>query len=197
MSAAFSRRAFRASKSRRGLTRFAVVFPDATRDEGTNSVSHIDVTMSRYYRKIFKSVNRFYAAATSVLIRHDGLIEKLIGDEVMGLFISGLAGPGYRRKTALAALDLAATVDDVPIGVAAHAGRAFVGNVGSGTVKDFTALGDAINIGARLQSHASPRQVVLTSELYALVADNYPGGRPEQISVRGRTEPVKVHVLAV
>ncbi len=87
-----------------------------------------------------------------MLIHHDALVDKLIGDEVMALFISGVAGPDYRRKTALAALDLAAAVDDVPVGVAANAGIAFVGNVGSGTVMDFTALGDAVNVGARMQS---------------------------------------------
>ena len=50
-----------------------------------------------------KQLNRFYAVATEVLIRHDGLIDKLMGDEVMGLFLAGLAGPDYRRKTARAA----------------------------------------------------------------------------------------------
>lgn len=142
-------------------------------------------------------LNRFYATATKVIIRHDGLIDKLIGDEVMALFFSGVAGPDYRRKAALAALDLATAVDGVSVGVAANAGIAFVGNVGSGTVKDFTALGDAINTGARLQSHASPREVVLASDLYALVADAYPGARSEELEVRGRREPVKVHLLTV
>src|SRR6266576_1245941 len=52
-----------------------------------------------------RRLNRFYATATDVLVRHDGLIDKLIGDEVMGLFIRGLSGPEYRRNTALAALD--------------------------------------------------------------------------------------------
>src|SRR5881296_505951 len=48
------------------------------------------------------------STATDVLIHHDGLVDKLIGDEVMALFISGIAGTDYRRKAALAALDLAA-----------------------------------------------------------------------------------------
>lgn len=142
-------------------------------------------------------LNQFYATATRVLIHHDGLTDKLIGDEVMALFISGLAGPDYRRKAALAAIDLASAVDDILVGVAANAGVAFVGNVGSGTVMDFTALGDAINVGARLQAHASPREVVLSSELYALVARERPGGRPEHVDVRGRTKPVEVRVLTV
>jgi adenylate cyclase len=109
--------------------------------------------------------------------------------------IPGLAGPGYRRTAALAALDLAGAVGDMPVGVAANAGIAFVGNVGSGTVMDFTALGDAVNVGARLQAHASPGQVVLASELYELVANDYPGARSEFMEVRGRDEPVHVAVF--
>ena len=62
---------------------------------------------------------------------------------------------------------------------------------------DFTALGDAVNIGARLQSHASPGEVVLASDLYALVAADYPGARSERVEVRGRDEIVYVDVLKV
>src|SRR5205085_6756374 len=125
------------------------------------------------------------------------LVDKLIGDEVMGLFIRGLTGPDYRQQTALAALELAAAVGDLPVGVAANAGIAFVGNVGSGTIMDFTALGDAVNVGARLQSHASPGEVVLASDLYALVAADHPRARSERVEVRGRDEPVDVDVLKV
>ena len=142
-------------------------------------------------------LNRFYASATEVLIHHDGLVDKLIGDEVMALFIPGMAGPDYRRKAALAAVDLAVAVGDLPVGVAAYAGVAFVGNVGSGTVMDFTALGDAVNIGARLQSHASTGEVVLAAELYALVQAEHPGARPDRIDVRGREVSVDVAVLTV
>jgi adenylate cyclase len=140
-------------------------------------------------------LNRFYATATDVLIHHDGVVDKLIGDEVMALFFSGVAGTEYRRKAALAAVDLAAALGDLPVGVAANAGIAFVGNVGSGTVLDFTALGDAVNIGARLQSHAAPGEVVLASDLYALVAADHPGGRSERVTVRGRDEQVDVQIL--
>jgi len=140
-------------------------------------------------------LNRFYATATDVLVRHDALVDKLIGDEVMGLFIPGLAGAEYRRRAAVAALELAAAVDDLPVGVAANAGTAFVGNVGSGTVMDFTALGDAVNVGARLQSFADAGEVVLSSELYDLVRAERPGGRAEAIEVRGRDAPVAVAVL--
>jgi len=140
-------------------------------------------------------LNRFYASATDLLVRHDGLVDKVIGDEVMGLFVPGLAGGDYRRKTALAAVDLAAAVGDLPVGVAANAGTAFVGNVGSGTVIDFTALGDAVNVGARLQALARPGEVVLSSDLYDLVAADHPDARADRVEVRGRDHSVGVRIL--
>lgn len=140
-------------------------------------------------------LNAFYATATKVLIHNEGIVDKLIGDEVMGLFIQGIAGPEYRRKAALAALELASEVADLPIGVAANAGVAFVGNVGSGSVLDFTALGDAVNVGARLQAHASPGEIILAAPLYSLIEARYPRGRADRVAIRGRDEPVDVVVL--
>jgi adenylate cyclase len=73
---------------------------------------------------------------------------------------------------------------------------AFVGNVGSGTVLDFTALGDAVNVGARLQAHALPGEVVLAAPLYPLIEEQSPGGRSDRVAIRGRDQPVDVVVLA-
>lgn len=165
----------------------AVVFADVRGSTGIGE--------RRTATEFAERLNRFYARATKVLVHHDGLIDKLIGDEVMALFLRGIAGPEYRRKAALAALELAGTVDDLPVGISANAGVAFVGNVGSGAVMDFTALGDAVNTSARLQSLAAPGEVVLSSELYALVANEYPGGRSDRVDLRGREQQVEVHIL--
>ncbi len=140
-------------------------------------------------------LNDFYATATKVLIQNEGIVDKLIGDEVMGLFIQGIAGPEYRRKAAIAALELSSQVVELPVGVAANAGVAFVGNVGSGSGLDFTALGDAVYVGARRQAHASPGEVVLAASLYPLIAAEHPGGRPDRVAIRGRDQQVDIVVL--
>ena len=140
-------------------------------------------------------LNEFYATATKVLIHHEGIVDKLIGDEVMGLFIRELLAPNIDERPRSTALELASEVADLPLGVAANAGIAFVGNVGSGSVLDFTALGDAVNVGARLQAHASQGEVVLAASLYPLVEAQYPGGRVDRIAIRGRDQPVDVVVL--
>lgn len=164
-----------------------VVFADV---RGSTAVAE-RIGASEFARRL----NHFYATATGVVIHHDGLVDKLIGDEVMALFIPGVAGRDYRRKTAETALRLGTTVDDLPVGVSAHAGTAFVGNVGSGTVLDFTALGDAINVASRLQAAAGPGEVVLSQALYELLDDGLPMVRSDRLEVRGRAEPVEVSVV--
>lgn len=166
-----------------------VVFADVRNSTGMGEKS----TASEFAEQL----NRFYAVAANVLIEHDGIIDKLIGDEVMALFLPGLAGSDYRSRAARAAVDLAAATGELSVGVAANAGVAFVGNVGSGTVLDFTALGDAVNVGARLQSFASPGQVVLSSDLYQLIAPDHPDARSDVLQVKGRAEPVEVAILDV
>jgi adenylate cyclase len=147
-------------------------------------------------------MNRFYHVATDVLLAHDGLIDKLIGDEVMALFIPGIAGPEYRRRACDAALALLRAVGDgpggepwLPVGAGVHAGVAFVGNVGREGLLDFTALGDTVNTAARLQSFASPGQAVFSAE----VCNSAPGLpaplERKSVDVRGKAEPLDVCIF--
>ena len=142
-------------------------------------------------------LNRFYAAATRVLLAHDALIDKLIGDEVMALFIPGIAGPAYRARAVDAAVALQGALADegLDVGTAVSAGVAYVGNVGETGVVDFTALGDPVNTAARLQAEAAPGEVVLQADLYGPVADRHPGATNRTVAVRGKADPVEVCVI--
>src|SRR3954469_12734682 len=72
-------------------------------------------------------LNRFYAVATGVLLRHDAIIDKLIGDEAMALFLPGIAGPDYRRRAVEAAVDVVREVSPwLRVGASVNAGTAFV-----------------------------------------------------------------------
>jgi adenylate cyclase len=142
-------------------------------------------------------LNRFYGAATDALLEHDAVIDKLIGDEVMALFIPGVAGPDYRRRAVDAGRDLLAAVGYgggeqwLDLGVAVHAGLAFVGNVG-GAVVDFTALGDTVNTAARMQGHAAAGELLVS----AGVADEAVAGAPRRtLEIRGREETVDAFVV--
>jgi adenylate cyclase len=143
-------------------------------------------------------LNRFYAAATQTLLRHDAIIDKLIGDEIMAFFVRGISGPKYRRRAVLAGMELLEAVgygsDAGPwlqLGAAVDAGVAYVGNVG-GAVVDFTALGDPVNVSARMQQHAAGGELLVASG----VADELMGMTPRRrLSLRGHDQPIDAFVL--
>jgi adenylate cyclase len=143
-------------------------------------------------------LNRFYAVATDTLVRHDAVVDKLIGDEVMAFFVQGISGPEYRCKAHRAGLALLRAVGYgtregpwLDLGVAVNAGVAYVGNVGSAVV-DFTALGDPVNVAARMQEHAAAGELLVGDE----VDEELAGAPTRTLRLRGREHPIDVLVLA-
>jgi len=147
-------------------------------------------------------LNRFYGAATEALIRCDAIIDKLIGDEVMALFIPDICGPEYHRRAIEAALALLRAVGYGPsgppwleIGGAVHSGITYVGNVGSEGVVDFTALGDTVNTASRLASSAASGEILMSEAIYAKVAQLLPSLDRRTLLIRGKEAPMDVRVL--
>lgn len=142
-------------------------------------------------------LNRFYGAATQTLLRHDAVIDKLIGDEVMAFFVRGISGPRYRQRAVEAGIELLRAVGYgtpngpwLDAGVAVHAGVAYVGNVG-GAVVDFTALGRPVNAAARMQQRAAGGELLVASG----VADEMTAGMQRRtLILRGQDEPINVFV---
>jgi adenylate cyclase len=143
-------------------------------------------------------LNRFYSTATRTLLRHDAVIDKLIGDEVMAFFVRGISGPHYRDRAVLAGIELlralgygSAEGPWLELGIAVNAGVAYVGNVG-GSVVDFTALGDPVNVAARMQHHAAGGELLVASG----VADEIVATAPRRaLTLRGHPQPVDAFVL--
>jgi adenylate cyclase len=141
-------------------------------------------------------LNHFYEAAIEVLCRH-AIVDKLVGDEVMGLYVPRLFAEEVGVHMLEDARDLlaAATGPSLDLGIGLDYGRAYIGNVGSGAVKDFTAIGDVVNTAARLQGVAGPGQVVV-SERVCAVAGGRPEGAAEQtFELKGKGEPERAYVL--
>lgn len=157
---------------------------------------------SRSPEDVARLVNRFYAVAASVLARHDAVIDKLVGDEVMALFVPGFAGKDYAQKMVSAADSLLRAVGYgsaqepwLPLGLGLDYGLAFVGNVGSGDVKDFTALGNVVNTTARLQAQAKPGQIVMSERLYQTAGERYPDAASVTLDLKGKAEPFAARVI--
>lgn len=156
--------------------------------------------------KFSQLMNRFYAVTTNVLVKSDALIDKLVGDEVIGLYLPGWAGSKHAALAIQAAQDLLHATGHgepdgpwLPVGVGVHTGIAYVGYVSGteGTVANLTALGDAVNTTARLASSAATGEVLITEPAYTAAGLNLEDLERRQLELKGKSEPVSVRVIRI
>jgi adenylate cyclase len=114
-------------------------------------------------------MQRFYDVATEVLFAGNGIIEKFVGDEVVGFFVPLLTGPNHAAAAVKAAEQLLRETGHadangpwLPLGAGVHTGVAFVGMVSRGSTSDFTAFGDPINVAAHVASQAVAGEILIT-----------------------------------
>jgi len=155
-------------------------------------------------------LRRFYACAEDVLFP-EALIDKLIGDEVMALYlpvymrpgdIEVALGKGAREVVAPVMLDHArgrlakvgygsAEGPFVEVGIGLDFGDAYVGNIGDRAVHDFTAVGDVVNTASRLQRQARGGEILLSDRVARALHE--PPGEPIELTLPGRTKAVEAY----
>lgn len=153
--------------------------------------------------EVSRLLGRFYEAASRVLIQRNALIDKMVGDEVMALFLPPLMDEPCLEAMVSAGEELlqaagygGADEPWLPLGVGLDFGNAFVGNVGSSeVVKDFTALGDVVNTASRLQGCAKAGQMVLSERVYEGVRERYPDAEAIELDLKGKSELVPARVI--
>jgi adenylate cyclase len=151
---------------------------------------------------VAETMNQFYEKVTQVIVRH-GVVDKLIGDEVMGLYFAPLT-PGGRYVDAmvadarelLEALGYGSAEGPVlEVGVGLAIGPAFVGMVGGEGVRDFTALGDVVNTAARLQAVAGGGQIAMSAEVAE--AAGVVDGEDVEFQMKGKADHVPARLVSV
>ena len=149
------------------------------------------------YREL---LDRFYATATEVLVRHEAVVDKFVGDEVVGIFIPAMTG-SHALQAIETGLDLLrATGHDggapwVPIGIGVNTGTAYVGAVGTAEHVEFTALGDVVNVTARLASAAARGELLVTEAAAKSAGISIEGFEHRSLDLRGKSTGTEVVVL--
>jgi adenylate cyclase len=146
-------------------------------------------------------VQQFYCRASKAIHDHDGVVDKFLGDGIMALFLPVVTGGAHAARAIEAGEALLNQVRDpelvaggVGVGVGVHTGEAFVGTVGSGERLDFTALGDTVNVAARLGSDAGAGELFVSDATWR-AAGRGGGGDRRELSVKGRAGPLRVVVV--
>jgi adenylate cyclase len=151
-------------------------------------------------REFTELMQRFYVVATEVLFDHQALLDKIVGDEVVGFFLPFMAGDRHAAAAVETAEALLRAVGHgtfdgpwVPLGAGVHTGPAFVGYVSKGFDSEFTALGDTINVAAHLAAQAKAGEILVTEAVGAALETS--GLERRHLSLKGHE--VDALVIAV
>jgi adenylate cyclase len=145
---------------------------------------------------------RFYGAAAGVIDEWDGIVDKFVGDGAVALFIPGFAGSDHAADAIAAAQGLLEQTGNdgpdpwVPVGAGVHTGRSFVGTVGEGDARDFTALGDTVNTAARLVDVAGAGEILISAEAATAGGLETTGLDRRTLTLRGREQRVVAWVAS-
>jgi len=155
--------------------------------------------------RLMDVLNRYLSLGAEAVLMQEGTLDKFQGDMVMAFFNAPVDQTDHALRAVRAALAMRAdilayhkTVEPayrLSFGVGINTGDAVVGNVGTAQIKNYTIIGDSVNLAKRLQDYASPNQILLGSSAYALVKDHVVARDLEPIRVKGREAVERIFEL--
>jgi class 3 adenylate cyclase len=154
--------------------------------------------------RVVAMLNQYFGRAVPVLLANGGTVVQFVGDAVMALFNAPARQPDHALRAARAALGMQAAIEAVAeresdwprFRVGVNTGPALVGNIGSDELRNFTAIGDTVNLAARLEQEvAEAGQVVLGDATHEAVKRLAIARPLDPIEVKGKRDPVACWVL--
>ena len=156
-----------------------------------------------------KLINRFLTRMTNIIIKNGGTIDKFMGDCIMAFWNAPMENPEHEEAAISTAIEMqeelamlnaeliAEGLPQINIGIGINTGEALVGNMGSEQRFDYSVIGDAVNLASRLESSSKTlgKTVVVGENTYNGARYNYHFEYLDSITVKGKTEPVKVYTI--
>ncbi len=153
--------------------------------------------------EIMALLNDYFSRQVALIFKHHGTLDKFIGDAIMAFWGAPINDPEHAANAVAAALEMSHALDefkrerqlpDFDIGIGVHTGPAVVGMLGSEQRLEYTAIGDTINLGSRLEGLTKDKARILVSESTALAcANRFIFREIGSFQVKGRNEAVRVY----
>jgi adenylate cyclase len=155
-------------------------------------------------QEIVSMLNEYFELMVDVIFKHQGTLDKFVGDEIIALFGAPVQMPHAEVKAVECALDMLKVLkefnrvrvaegqEEIKIGVGINTGTVVTGAIGSSRALQYTAIGDAVNTAARLCTHAGADQVILSEATFAKVHERVAAVALPPMRVKGKSEVLRV-----
>jgi adenylate cyclase len=154
---------------------------------------------------LIQLLNKYFSAMTPIVFKHFGLLDKYIGDGMMALFGVPQAQEDAALNAVAAAVEMLRRVEalntelkdeglpEIAIGIGINTGRVTVGYIGSEQRTDYSAVGDAVNLAARLEKQARASQIVISETTLQNMGSVYPVRYLDDREIKGKKDPVRLY----
>ncbi len=179
----------------------SVVFADV--------VAFTPLAESRPAEEVVGLLNDLFSVLSEVVFRHEGTVDKFIGDCIMAVWGAPVAQSDHAERALAAVEDMMRFLEtandewrdkygvEIRIGIGVNSGEAIVGNIGSQKRMEYTVIGDVVNVAARLEAVAQPNQVLVTERTMELAGDDFEAELLGEQQLTGRSTATKVYQLVV
>ncbi len=160
---------------------------------------------TRRPEEVVALLNRYFSLQVDVVFHHGGSLDKFIGDCIMALWGAPLDDPQHARHAVACALDMAdalqafkrelgAQQPDFDVGIGIHSGAAVVGLIGSDKRREYTAIGDTVNLASRIEglTKEAQRRILVSRETMERCADAFDFVSCGTFQAKGRAQPVEL-----
>jgi adenylate cyclase len=145
-------------------------------------------------------LNEFFEIMVEIAFSYEGTVDKFVGDMIMVIWGAPVAHPDDPCRAVNAALDMQAALEryntarkqPIRIGIGINTDRLVAGYIGSTRTMSYSVIGDAVNIAARLCSHAGPGQVLISENTYRQTSKHFDAIELDPVNVKGKSLPLKV-----
>jgi adenylate cyclase len=159
---------------------------------------------TRKPEEVVALLNRYFSLQVEVVFRHGGSLDKFIGDCIMALWGAPLDDADHAKHAVACALEMADTLQafkrelggelEFDVGIGLHSGPAVVGLIGSDRRREYTAIGDTVNLASRIEglTKDAKRRILVSRETRELCGDAFDFIPAGSFKAKGRTQEVEL-----
>lgn len=174
---------------------------------GVKGLDHITEALTP--KQLIEYLNAYFSKMADIVMETNGTLDKYIGDAVMAFWNAPIDLPDHALKCCQAAVKMMEALDvfnqeqqakgykPITVHIGINTGRIIVGNVGSDQQKNYTAIGDSVNLASRLKglNKFFHTNIVISEFTYELVKDNVIARELDLTKVKGKNKPVRIYEL--
>jgi class 3 adenylate cyclase len=154
--------------------------------------------------ELFHLLNRYFSEMIKIAHLYDGTVSKIVGDGILIFFGDPIPMEDHAERGVRMSIDMQKRIKgltdewgqyghELGVGIGINSGFVTVGNVGSDAFRDYTIIGNQVNVAARLETSAKPGQILISQRTYSLIKGLIEVEEIGAVKVKGIHNPIKTY----